>query len=82
MAKTNIELDDEFDFGFSVMDESELEVTKKAETSDAKLQKMYKMIVPLLDNLQKNPEKDYIYWPDRVKKIDEFKKKLKTLLDS
>lgn len=82
MAKTNIELDDEFDFGFSVMDESELEVTKKAETSDAKLQKMYKMIVPLLDNLQKNPEKDYIYWPDRVKKIDEFKKKLKTLLDT
>jgi len=37
---------------------------------------MYKSILPLLDNLEKNPEKDYIFWPDRTKKIDSFRKRL------
>ena len=81
MAKTPTELDDEFDFGFSIVGEDELESSKVATQATDKLEKMYKMILPLLDNLQKNPEKEHIYWPDRVKKIDEFKKKLKGLID-
>ena len=28
-----------------------------------------KMIIPLLKNLMKNPEKEYIYWPNRTDKI-------------
>tara|TARA_B100000424_G_scaffold31142_2_gene21170 strand:+ start:94 stop:477 length:384 start_codon:yes stop_codon:yes gene_type:complete len=28
-----------------------------------------KMIIPLLKNLMKNPEKEYIYWPNRTEKI-------------
>ena len=36
------------------------------------------MIKPLLNNLAKNPEKDYIYWEGKVrlKKIEEFSDKL------
>jgi hypothetical protein len=47
-----------------------------------KLKKMYNMIVPLLDNLAKDPDKGYIYWPDRQKKLAQFKKKLKDLIDT
>ena len=36
-----------------------------------KLNTLEKMIVPLLVNLMKNPEKEYIYWPDRKVKIEE-----------
>lgn len=82
VAKTPTELNDDFDFGFSVVDESELEVSKQASDTSAKLQKMYKMVLPLLNNLAKNPEKDYIHWPNRIKKIEEFKKKLQEIADS
>ena len=34
------------------------------------------MIQPLLNNLQKNPEKEYIYWPNRLEKVEEFSDKL------
>ena len=29
------------------------------------------LIIPLLYNLKKNPEKEYIYWPDREAKLQE-----------
>ena len=72
-----------FDFGFTVVDESELESVQKAQTDltdlshtaeDAqdKLNRLYNAIIALLNNLKKNPEKDYIYWPNRVGKVDEF----------
>jgi hypothetical protein len=81
MSKNTTDLDD-FDFGFSVIDEKDLAVTKQATDANAKLEKMHKMILPLLNNLQANPDKDYILWPDRVKKIDQFKAKLQKLMDS
>lgn len=31
----------------------------------SKLQEVEQMILPLLYNLQKNPEKEYIHWPNR-----------------
>ena len=37
----------------------------------AKLVELEKMIVPLLVNLMKNSEKEYIYWPNRREKIQE-----------
>ena len=63
--------DDIFDFGFTVVDESELEAVKKtqdtandaeqlATTTQDKLDKLYNAITPLLNNLKKNPEKEYI----------------------
>ena len=75
--------DDFFDFGFTAVDEDELEavqkVTKKAEASQSeatsvqdRLDKLYNAITPLLTNLKKNPEKEYILWPNRLKKVEEF----------
>ena len=31
-----------------------------------------KLIMPLLNNLKTNPEKDYIYWPNRQEKVEQF----------
>lgn len=78
--KEAIVIDDEFDFGFSVVDRDELEVVQEAhretEEWECKSRAIIKMIMPLLDNLAANPEKDYIYWPNRTEKIEEFKRKL------
>ena len=75
--------DDFFDFGFTAVDEDELEavqkVTKKAEASQTeasssqeRLDKHYNAITPLLNNLKKNPEKEYILWPNRLEKVEQF----------
>ena len=75
--------DDFFDFGFTAVDESELkavqEVAAKAESLGAnalntqeKLDKLYNAITPLLNNLKKNPEKEYILWPNRIEKVEQF----------
>ena len=66
--------DDDDDFGFSLVSEDEL----NADVIDAtdKLHGLRKMVMPLLNNLMKNPDKEYIYWPDRVKKIQAFIKKM------
>mgnify|MGYP006919635287 FL=1 len=37
-----------------------------------KVDRLYNAIIPLLSNLKKNPEKDYIHWPNRVNKVEEF----------
>ncbi len=75
--------EDLFDFGFTAVSEDELETVQASIANQVssleRLEKMYKSILPLLDNLEKNPEKDYIYWPDRTKKIDEFRKRLNNI---
>ena len=76
---------DEFDFGFSFTDDLQKVVAGqsiKANAAEAKAQKMYDAIVPLLNNLKQNPDKPNIYWPDRVKKIDIFMNKLDNILNS
>ena len=35
------------------------------------LKELEQLIIPLLVNLMKNPEKEYIYWPNRKEKIQE-----------
>jgi len=68
-----------FDFGFTVVDESELEAVQQLETvSDTaddyqtRLDNLYNAIQPLLTNLKVNPEKEYILWPNRLDKIEQF----------
>ncbi len=39
-------------------------------TRDEDMQKLEKMIIPLLINLAKNPDKEYIRWPNRKEKIE------------
>ena len=85
--------DDFFDFGFTAVDETELkavqEATKQAETvqstaivNQEKLDRLYNAIVPLLNNLKKNPEKEYILWPNRVDKVEQFESKLLSIYRS
>jgi hypothetical protein len=68
------------DFGFSMVNESELESTKDSD----KAEKLRAMIMPLLNNLKSNPDKDIIKWngADRVKRIDDFITKMDQLLNS
>ena len=84
MAKINIELEDH-DFGFSAVSEDELksmerqlqqqvqqkeqELSLTSKEYKDKLEALYKLIMPLLMNLQKDDSKSYIYWPDRSEKV-------------
>ena len=79
----------DFDFGFTAVTEEELDVVIEAketavmktaglDKTQEKCDTLYNMIKPLLNNLAKNPEKDYIHWPGKLrsKKIEEFSDKL------
>jgi peptidoglycan hydrolase CwlO-like protein len=82
--------EDFFDFGFTVVDETELnsyqeaqsEIEKSTAEVDAaqeKIDALYDAVQPLLNNLKSSPEKDYILWPDRLKKIEAFEDHLKKI---
>lgn len=86
-------LDDDFDFGFTAVDESELQAVQDAQkaagdvevqatTTQEKLDKLYNAIQPLLLNLKKNPEKEYILWPNRIEKVDQFEDMLRKIYNS
>ena len=83
----------DFDFGFTAVDEEELEavqkVNKKAEESQFtatsvqdKLDKLFNAITPLLTNLKKNPEKEYILWPNRLEKVEQFEDHIQKIYKS
>ena len=72
-----------FDFGFTLVDEDELEAVQhiKAEAEainessfdlQDRLDNLYNAIQPLLNNLKSKHEKEYILWPNRLEKIEEF----------
>ena len=72
------------EIGFSTEDDlraGEYELKKETESKDSALQSMKedyekrmkaieKSIIPLLVNLAKNPEREYILWPNRKDKIE------------
>ena len=83
-------MSDMFDFGFTAVDEDELQAVQKtaalandaeqlALTTQERLDKLYNAVVPLLNNLKKNPEKDYILWPNRLAKVEEFEDYLQSI---
>ena len=85
--------DFDFDFGFTAVDESELEAVKQAkdtaqkmavgvDATQDKIDKLYNAIQPLLTNLKKNPEKEYILWPNRIEKVDQFEDMLRKIYNS
>ncbi len=82
--------DDIFDFGFTAVTEDELTTVQEAnktaialsEQTDNKqnqLDSLYNAIIPLLNNLKMNPEKDYILWPNRLAKVEEFEDHLQNI---
>jgi hypothetical protein len=77
----------DFDFGFTSEDElkaGELELQDQLGTTQVKLEGLRKMIMPLLLNLKKNPDKDIIKWSgtERIKQIDAFIKKMDAYIKS
>jgi uncharacterized protein Yka (UPF0111/DUF47 family) len=83
--------DENWDFGFTAVDESELEIVKKVQEEASlststveelqdKVDKLYNAILPLLANLKKDPEKDYILWKNRVEKVNEFEEYLNKIV--
>lgn len=84
------------DFGFSAVSEEELkslekqlqqQVTQKnkdletiEQTYKGKMEQLYKAVMPLLKNLAKDGDKEYIFWPDRQKKMQEFIKKVDSIV--
>jgi|TARA_B110000240_G_C13395209_1_gene408532 hypothetical protein len=91
---TMADVETDFDFGFTVVDEDELAIvtelqeqkekverkvtlsTTEKEKLDNKINALYNMFQPLLNNLAGNPEKEYIFWPNRLEKIEEFRDKI------
>jgi len=82
-----------FDFGFTAVDEEELQAVQKtaalasdaeqaAQSTQEKLDNLYNAIIPLLNNLKKNPEKEYILWPDRLSKVEAFEDYLQKIYQS
>ena len=80
-----------FDFGFTAVDESEIDaVVQEVEksSSDAvekkaledKVNNLYNAILPLLTNLKLNPEKEYILWPNRTEKIEQFEEHIAKII--
>lgn len=84
--------EEDYDFGFTLIDEGELkleelniisEVRRKSEDAEKSVQKektvnkkLMDAILPLLQNLMKDDGKDYIFWPNRKEKLQEFIDKL------
>ena len=69
------------DFGFTAMDAEELatvdtKIVEKTTTAKEVIEKLDNFVRPLLENLAKDSDKDYIYWPNRV---DIINKKLREL---
>ena len=69
------------DFGFTAVDADELasidtKIVEKTTTATEVIDKLDNFVRPLLENLAKDSDKDYIYWPNRVEIIN---KKLKEL---
>lgn len=75
--------DDIFDFGFTAVDEDELDavqsfdvvkqnLSSSLEEAQDRLNNLYNAIQPLLNNLKANPEKEYILWPNRLQKVEAF----------
>ena len=62
--------DDTFgDFDFTFADEVEVsEVSGVSDDVKSKMEKVEKLVLPILSNLTKNPERDYIVW-DGAKRI-------------
>lgn len=81
------------EFGFSLLSEKELrtkeeqlaikieETLKEIDRQKNKLHELREMILPLLENLTKDPEKTYILWEDRVPKVKQFIQQINQLVD-
>ncbi len=72
------------DFGFTFSDGTDLpeisqakeHATRITTSLDGKIESVMQAINVFLDNLQKEPEKKYLLWPDRAAKVKQFQSKI------
>lgn len=68
-------VEDKLDEMLSLYNQGKLGLDAERDKMEAEVKSNLKelevLIVPLLVNLMKNPEKEYIYWPNRKEKIQE-----------
>lgn len=82
MSKDRVtEIDESEDFGFTFVDGSELPTENDITDLQNRLKSLRQMFLPLLQNLNKNPDKDMIKWPNRKDLLDKQIKKLIELTD-
>ena len=72
------------DFGFTAMDAEELasvdtKIVEKTTSATEVIEKMDNFIRPLLENLMRDSDKDYIYWPNRSEILQKKLEELNTL---
>ena len=76
-------VEDKLDQVLALYNDGKLGLEADLETMEAEvkvnLKTLEQLIMPLLVNLMKNPEKEYIYWPNRTAKIQEQIDKVLTL---
>ena len=74
--------DDTFgDFDFTFADEVEVsEVSGVSDDVKSKMDKVEKLVLPILYNLKKNPERDYIVW-DGAKRIAACEAQIQRILE-
>ena len=82
----------DFDFGFNAVSLEELNffqeqketieaTTQEAQQASSKLAELRNAIQPLLNNLKRDADKDYLLWPDRVPKIEQFEAHLDSIIN-
>ena len=81
----------DWDFGFALVSEEELrsleielaaknkEITIESDQYKGKYDALYTMIMVLMRNLSAEPDKSYIFWPNRIEKVNEFIAKINSL---
>ena len=74
-------IDDDQDYGFTFFDGSSLPAENDLIDLQNRIKELRKMFLPLLQNLNKNPEKDMIKWPNRKDLLDKQITKLLQLTD-
>ena len=75
------------DFGFTAIDADELasvdtKIVEKTTSAVEVIEQMDDFIRPLLENLMKDSDKDYIYWPNRAEMIQKQIDKLNNIQKS
>lgn len=90
--KEMTDLNNNFDFGFIAVTETELESYKTAQNEKINIQseaekwefrarEMRRAIEPLLVNLCQEPNKEYLLWPNRAEIVAAFKQRLNKILE-
>lgn len=67
-------------FGFSLLTEKEIKT--REDKLERKLEGLYSMIMPFLENLTKDEDKEYIHWPNRVPQIKSFIEEIEDFVNS